>query len=173
MPSSATPSATSFAQEEMDLGEFGGDVIGERTDDDDSDVDVFDKQPKKRQRRAADRNVALLKIKAVVVISILLQSSNERCNFLQGWMGFFMNLLSIYNAVSSILKEISVKIKKEVHTLHAVFAYDNFDIAFTMAQPTLENRSTFVSATSATVIPLNGVDESNRDVLQSSAALWA
>ncbi|KIK79463.1 hypothetical protein PAXRUDRAFT_278897 [Paxillus rubicundulus Ve08.2h10] len=90
MPSSATPSATSFAQEEMDLGEFGGDVIGERTDDDDSDVDVFDKQPKKRQRRAADRNVALLKIKAVVVISILLQSSNERCNFLQGWMGFFM-----------------------------------------------------------------------------------
>ncbi|KIK97974.1 hypothetical protein PAXRUDRAFT_806556 [Paxillus rubicundulus Ve08.2h10] len=56
MPSSATLSATSFAQEEMDLGEFGGDEIGERTDDDDSDVDVFDKQPRKWPQRAADRN---------------------------------------------------------------------------------------------------------------------
>ncbi|KIK76013.1 hypothetical protein PAXRUDRAFT_78457, partial [Paxillus rubicundulus Ve08.2h10] len=91
--------------------------------------------------------------KAVVVISIFLQSSNEKCNSLQGWMGFFMksmcipkkaikvlahaglsiSLSSIHNAVTSMSKEISSTIRKEVRTLHAAFAYDNFDIAFNTA----------------------------------------
>lgn len=131
--------------------------------------------------------------KAVVVISIFLQSSNEKCNSLQGWMGFFMksmcvpekaievlahaglsiSLSSIHNVVTSMSKEISSTIRKEVHTLHAAFAYNNFDIVFNTAQPSLENRSSFVSATSATVVPLHGVDDSNCHVLRSSAALWA
>ncbi|KAF8835721.1 hypothetical protein BDN67DRAFT_877161, partial [Paxillus ammoniavirescens] len=151
------------------------------------------KHPRKQQHHANDRNVALLMIKAVVVISIFLQSSNEKCNSLQGWMGFFMksmcvpekaievlahaglsiSLSSIHNAVTSMSKEISSTIKKEVCTLHAAFVYDNFDIAFNTAQPSLENRSSFVSTTSATVVPLHSVNDSNCHVLWSSAALWA
>ncbi|KAG1739269.1 hypothetical protein EDB19DRAFT_1617548, partial [Suillus lakei] len=162
-------------------------------DGDEEDDGVFDKRPRKRQRRAGERNVALQHIKAIVIISICLQNTNERCNCLQGWMGFFMkstgvpekvievmahaglsvSLSTIYNMVTSISREISRDIKREVRTLRAAFAYDNFDFAFNVAQPTLENHSSFVSATSATVIPLYGVDESNEEALRSSAKLWA
>ncbi|KAG2109581.1 uncharacterized protein F5147DRAFT_575834, partial [Suillus discolor] len=169
------------SQNEMDLGELGGDEPHFEDDDDGDEEDdgEFDKRPRKRQRRAGERNVALQHIKTIVIISICLQNTNERCNCLQGWMGFFMkstgvpekvievmahaglsvSLSTIYNMVTSISKEISRDIKREVRTLRAAFAYDNFDIAFNVAQPTLENRSSFVSATSATVIPLYGVDE--------------
>ncbi|KAG1899747.1 uncharacterized protein F5891DRAFT_953413 [Suillus fuscotomentosus] len=160
------------------------------------DDGVFDKRPRKWQCHAGERNVALQHIiseKTVVIISICLQNTNERCNCLQGWMGFFMkstgipekvievmahtglsvSLSTIYNMVTSISKEISHDIKREVYTLHAAFAYNNFDIAFNVAQPTLKNHSSFVSATSATVIPLYSVDESNEEALWSSAKLWA
>ena len=36
------------------------------------------------------------------------------------------------------------------------FAYDNFDINFDSPEPTVENPSKFISATSATAIPLAG-----------------
>ncbi|KAG1754911.1 uncharacterized protein EDB91DRAFT_1043064 [Suillus paluster] len=170
-----------------------GTLCGELCKEDEDNNGAFDKWPKKRQRHAAERNVALQTIKAVVMISIWLQSTNEQCNCLQGWMGFFMkstcipekvievmahaglsvSLSTIYNMVTSISKEISCNIKKEVHTLRAAFAYDNFDITFNVAQPTLETRSSFISMTSATVIPLYGIDESNGEVLRCSAKLWA
>lgn len=87
--------------------------------------------------------------------------------------GLSISLSSIHNAVTSVSKEISSKIRSEVRTLRAAFAYDNFDIAFKTSQPTLENRSSFVSATSATVVPLFGIDESNAIALKCSAELWA
>ncbi|KAG2079458.1 uncharacterized protein F5147DRAFT_741279 [Suillus discolor] len=46
--------------------------------------------------------------------------------------GLSVSLSTIYNMVTSISKEISRDIKREA------FAYDNFDIAFNVAQPTLE-----------------------------------
>ncbi|KAG1842343.1 hypothetical protein F4604DRAFT_1884768 [Suillus subluteus] len=185
--------ATTFVQHEMDLGELGGDEPDVGDDEEEEDNRTYLDQPKKRQRRAAQRNIVLQTIKAVVIISICLQSTNERCNCLQGWMGIFMkstcvpekvvevmahaglsiSLSAICNAVASISEEISCNIKKEVCTLCTAFAYDNFDIAFITNQPTLENRSSFVSATSATVIPLHGVDESNADALRCSATMWA
>jgi hypothetical protein len=126
------------------------------------------------------------------MISICLQTSNSQCNLLQGWLGFFMrsacvpekvvevfahaglsiSLTSIHNAVSSISREISSKIKREVRTLQAGFAYDNFNIQFKAAQPTLEHRGSFMSTTSATVIPLYGINDNNVDALRSSAQLW-
>ncbi|KAG1890422.1 uncharacterized protein F5891DRAFT_965005 [Suillus fuscotomentosus] len=175
------------SQNEMDLGELGGDepYFEDNNDGDEEDDGVFDLW---YLSAAANCNQ-----KTVVIISICMQNTNKRCNCLQGWMGFFMkstgvpekvikvmahaglsvNLSTIYNMVTSILKEISRDIKREVHTLCAAFAYDNFDIAFNVAQPTLENHSFFVSTTSATVISLYGVDESNEEVLRSSAKLWA
>ncbi|KAF8834046.1 hypothetical protein BDN67DRAFT_915729 [Paxillus ammoniavirescens] len=185
-----------FEQDEMDLGEFGGDDPGplaERDDEESSDGGGPGKHLRKWQHRANNRNVALLTIMSLwIVISIFLQSSNEKCNSLQSWMGFFMksmcipekaievlahaglsiSLSSIHNAVTSMSKEISSTIRKEVHTLHAAFAYDNFNITFNTAQPSLENHLSFISATSATVVPLHGVNDSNCHALWSSAALW-
>ncbi|KAG2084330.1 uncharacterized protein F5147DRAFT_748810 [Suillus discolor] len=116
----------------MDLGELGGDEPHFEDDDDGDEEDdgEFDKRSRKRQRRAGERNVALQHIKTIVIISICLQNTNERCNCLQGWMGFFMkstgvpekvievmahaglsvSLSTIYNMVTSISKEISHKL---------------------------------------------------------------
>ncbi|KIK72120.1 hypothetical protein PAXRUDRAFT_836529 [Paxillus rubicundulus Ve08.2h10] len=60
-----------FEQDEMDLGELGGDDLRRgRDDEESSDGGGFEKHPKKRQRRAGERNVALLRIKSVAAISI-------------------------------------------------------------------------------------------------------
>jgi len=128
--------------------------------------------------------------KAVVIISICLQSSNAQCNLLQGWLGFFMksacvpekvvevfahaglsiSLTSIHNAVSSISKEIGSKIKARFERykqhLHMTTLISNSKL------PTLENRTSFVSATSATVIPLYGIDHNNANALRCSTHLW-
>ncbi|KAG2029678.1 hypothetical protein BDR03DRAFT_880197, partial [Suillus americanus] len=181
---------TQWAITIRDLGEFGGGDIGGMMREEDNLNEEADNG--KRQRRAAERNTALLVIRTVVMISICLQTFNSRCNLLQGWLGFFMrsacvpekvvevfarvglsiSLMSIHNAVSSISREISRKIKHEVRTLQAGFTYDNFDIQFKAAQPTLEHRGSFVSAMSATVVPLYGINNNNVDALRSSAQLW-
>ncbi|KAG1881034.1 hypothetical protein F4604DRAFT_1879629 [Suillus subluteus] len=175
---------------EMDLGEFGG----HRAEDweevvSDSGGDTKMK-PKKKQVRAAERNAALMVIKAVVCISIFLQNSNERCNYLQGMLGFFyhstsvpekvietlahaglsISISSIHSAVQSVSNQMSVRIRRAVRSLQSAFAYDNFDIDFKTEQPTLEHRSNFVSATSATVIPLFGVNST--DQLRCSQWIW-
>ncbi|KAG2109985.1 uncharacterized protein F5147DRAFT_575367, partial [Suillus discolor] len=177
-----------YVEEERDLGEFGGDDIGGMVYEDDVDEEADGKC----QCHAAERNAALLITRTIVMISICLQTSNAQCNLLQGWLGFFMrsvcvpekvvevfahagssiSLTSIHNAVLSISKEISSKIKCEVRTLQAGFAYNNFDIQFKATQPMLEHQGSFVSATSATVIPLYGINNNNADALQSSVQLW-
>jgi hypothetical protein len=49
-----------FAQNEMDLGELGGDELNVQQDEEDGDDDgAFDKQPKKQQRCAIERNIVL------------------------------------------------------------------------------------------------------------------
>ncbi|EGO22204.1 hypothetical protein SERLADRAFT_440219 [Serpula lacrymans var. lacrymans S7.9] len=181
-PMNRTP--PTLADGDSFMGELGGD------EDEKGDQET----PKKRWRRAATRNTALGMIKTVVCISIMLHNSNERCNYLQAILGLFchstgvpekvvevlahagssVSLTSIHHAVSSISKEISVKIsvkiKKEVWSMCSAFAYDNFDMDFKTAQPTIEHSSRFVSATSATVIPLFGV--SDPAALRCSAELW-
>src|ERR1700720_168192 len=117
--------------------------------------------------------------KSVVVINIFLQSTNEWCNYLQSILGIFyhstsvlekvvetlahaglsISLSSIHNVISSLSKEAAIRIKLIVQTLTAAFAYDNFNINFVTAQPTLEHETKFISVTSATVIPLFGVDD--------------
>ncbi|KAF9225045.1 hypothetical protein BS17DRAFT_795313 [Gyrodon lividus] len=157
---------------EMDLGEIGGENLQER---------VRGNEVEERAKELSDalHNALLLVIKVIVCISIFLQSSNERCNYLQGVLGLFYHLTSvpqkvietlahaglsvsiksIENAVGSVSKEVSNHIRKAAKTLWAVFAYDNFDIDFKMLQPTL----LFVSATLAMLIPLFSMP--NTDVL--------
>jgi len=56
-----------YVEEEMDLGEFGGDDIGATAgeegsmgEESEADSSIFEKQPRKRRHRAAARNPALL-----------------------------------------------------------------------------------------------------------------
>jgi len=112
--------------EEMDLGEFGGDrmdVSDSEIDDDPASNDEESKAHRKmtkRERKAAARNAALLAIvsehstlsesklltpskKTVVIISILLQSVNEKCNYLQSILGIFFHLTSVPEKVIETL----------------------------------------------------------------------
>jgi hypothetical protein len=84
--------------------------------------------------------------------------------------GFSISLTSIHRAVKSLSRDASHKIQMAVRTLTTAFAYDNFDINFKSPEPTVERPSSFVSATSATAIPLFGVADS--EVLRCSQCYW-
>ncbi|KAM6504000.1 hypothetical protein JOM56_000943 [Amanita muscaria] len=180
------------AQREGDLGEIGGE--GEGSDEDELEEDAGankkEAKAKKRRIRAASRNTALILIKAVVSISIFAQSTNERCNYLQSVLGIFyhstavpekvietlahaglsISLTSIHSAVKSLSQDAARKIKAALRTLTTALAYDNFDINFKSPEPTVERPSSFVSATSATAIPLFAVG--NPDALRRSQHYW-
>lgn len=84
--------------------------------------------------------------------------------------GISISLSSIHSAVKSLSKEASDRLRDSFRTLTMAVAYDNFDMAFKVAEPTLSRRSTFVSATSATAIPIYGLTDKN--ILRCSAELW-
>ncbi|THV04167.1 hypothetical protein K435DRAFT_649791, partial [Dendrothele bispora CBS 962.96] len=153
----------------VDLGDIGGD--DERDNENNAET--------RSKHRARARKGALIFIKTVVVISIIANSTSERCNYLQAILGIFfhscsvpekvietlshagfcISLSTIHRAIGSLSEKSSAALKMLVRTLAAMWGYDNFDIKFKAAHPTLENPSTFVSATSATTIPLFGVNE--------------
>ena len=130
------------------------------------------------------------KQKAVVSISIFAQSTNEQCNYLQGVLGIFyhstsvpekvietlahaslsISLTSIHTAVKSLSQDAAHKIKAAVCTLTMVLANNNFDINFKSSEPTVECPSSFISATSATAIPLFAVG--NPEALRCSQRYW-
>lgn len=62
------------------------------------------------------------------------------------------------------------RIRDGLRTLKVGIAYDNFDINFKTSEPTISHRSSFVSATSATAIPLVGIED--LEVLRCSDRLW-
>jgi hypothetical protein len=186
-------------EREMDLSKFGGDnmnVHNGRNEFDDGNSMESDKKARKCQHHAAAWNATLLTIiskcamngtssiicciqKYIIFISIILQSANEWCNYLQSILGIFchstsvpekvirtlahaglsISLTPIHNAISSLSKNAAIKIKKTVRTLTTAFAYDNFRISFIITEPTVEHQTKFVSVTSATVISLFGVDD--------------
>ncbi|KAF8225666.1 hypothetical protein L208DRAFT_1305388, partial [Tricholoma matsutake] len=128
--------------------------------------------------------------KSVVIISILLQSTNESCNYLQSILGIFLystnspkkvietlahagfsiSLSSIHCSVKSLLKEAEEKVRSEMQTLQTSVAYNNFDVHFKTSQPMLKHQSKFISVTLATLIPLFEVN--NPSVLWQSRELW-
>jgi hypothetical protein len=107
-----------------------------------------------------------------------LRSGSVRFRFFSGcgnrtfkhYAGLSISLSNIHKAVKSLSHDAGQKLKESVRTLQTAFAYDNFNINFKSSEPTVERPATFVSATSATAIPLYGVGDS--DVLQCSAQLW-
>ncbi|KAI9431079.1 hypothetical protein H4582DRAFT_1822991 [Lactarius indigo] len=166
---------------------------GERGDNSESDSEPEEDEPPRKRARTdvSSRNTAIRVIKCVVCISIVLQSANENCNHLQSILGIFIHsanvpqrvaevlahagltisIKSIQRAVKSMSIDSARKIKMGLRTLKMAVAYDNFDINFKTSEPTLAHQSSFVSATSATAVPLIGVD--NINVLRCSEALWS
>ncbi|KAJ8090290.1 hypothetical protein PM082_018886 [Marasmius tenuissimus] len=127
------------------------------------------KQTRRTQNRAA-RDRALVAIKRVVIISILGQSSNERFNSLQCFVGYFLESkhtpeivlelvshmgLSVSNqSIRNINNSLSMEAKRRLRSLPNVLnsIHDNFDMDFNVAQPTVENRKVHWSATAATFV---------------------
>ncbi|KAF9525695.1 hypothetical protein CPB83DRAFT_796037, partial [Crepidotus variabilis] len=176
---------------EGDLGEIGGDSMEMPRDG----APNAKKKLTKRQKRAAERNSALLLIvssASTIVFAIFLQSTNENCNYLQSILGLFyhstsvpekvidmlahaglsVSLTSIQRGIKRLSRQADQKIRASVQTMKTAFAYDNFDVNFRTEQPTLEHTSTFVSATSATAIPLYDIVNSPENILRCSQALW-
>ncbi|KAI9437120.1 hypothetical protein BJY52DRAFT_1130113, partial [Lactarius psammicola] len=173
-------------------------IRAEVEDDSDSDLGQTDedevdepRQPRKRLRKGVSAtNTALRVIKTVVCASIILKSVNKNCNYLQSILGIFVHsanvpqrvtevlahaglsisIKSIQRAVKSMSKDSAHRIKESLRSLKVAIAYDNFDINFKTSEPTLTHQSSFVSATSATAIPLVGVEDI--EVLRCSEDLW-
>ncbi|KZP09115.1 hypothetical protein FIBSPDRAFT_964223 [Athelia psychrophila] len=140
---------------------------------------------------AEERYQALVTIKKVVCISIMAQSTNQRCNTLQSIVGIFLHsagtpetvvelmsrlgisltTTSINNAVSSLSSESVTVIQQVGRTLLAAYAYDNVDIDLKHAMPTGDVlHDTLVHLTSGTLLQLDhGV---TREMLACSELLW-
>ncbi|KAJ6540519.1 hypothetical protein B0H19DRAFT_959500, partial [Mycena capillaripes] len=97
--------------------------------------------------------------KKVVIISMMMQSTNQQSNMLESVIGIFLHasntpskvietlarmgisisLDSIHNAVHSLSRETFERLRTMGQTLLVSYAYDNFDINFPHAIPTVEN----------------------------------
>ncbi|KDQ09598.1 hypothetical protein BOTBODRAFT_96838, partial [Botryobasidium botryosum FD-172 SS1] len=100
--------------------------------------------------------------KHVVVFSICMQSNEQRCNTLQTIVGVFAHLCnapervvemmahaglsvsssSVLNMVNSLSKKSKHLIRDFVQTTCVSVGYDNLDVAFKSAQPTIEKTVT-------------------------------
>ncbi|RPD54026.1 hypothetical protein L227DRAFT_512401 [Lentinus tigrinus ALCF2SS1-6] len=148
-------------------------------------------RPSKRQRRAGQRNAALLRIRLVIITSIMMISTNQRCNALASLVGLFchstsapelvievlsrtglsISLTAIHDMITSLSRNSSEAIRWLAKTLLCAFAYDNFDMDFKSSVPTVEKPgSTLQHATSALIFPLeHGVVPAD---LKFASELW-
>ena len=124
-------------------------------------------------------------------MSIIMFSTNQKCNALATAMGFFfhstntpelvvevfahaglsVSTTTIHNIVNSLSKSANDEIQKLAKTKVFAFAYDNFDMDFKSWSSTIEKPGdTFKHATSALVFPLaHGVAPED---LKHCASLW-
>ncbi|KAI0717550.1 hypothetical protein C8T65DRAFT_571664, partial [Cerioporus squamosus] len=153
--------------------------------------DEHGERPSKRQRRAGMRNGALVRIRLVIIMSILMISTNQQCNALASLVGLFchstsapelvievlsraglsISLTAIHDMINSLSRNSSEGIRRLAKTLLGAFAYDNFDMDFKSWLPTVEKPgSTLQHATSALIFPLeHGVTPED---LKCSSELW-
>ncbi|KAH9919663.1 hypothetical protein B0H21DRAFT_702085 [Amylocystis lapponica] len=140
---------------------------------------------------ASDSEDEYWRHKKVVCISIMMQSTHQRCNALQSMVGIFLHscnapeaiveLLSrigisvsrsaIDDAISSLSREAASDIKELGRTCCTAYAYDNFDVDIKHVTPTVEKpQDTLLHLTSGTLLRLDhGVTTED---LQCSEELW-
>ncbi|KAG1741905.1 uncharacterized protein EDB91DRAFT_1081690 [Suillus paluster] len=124
--------------------------------EDDSNVEVQNEgTTHSRENIKAKRRGAIVKIKKVVLMSIMLQSSNQKCNALQSIYGIFLHSCNtpqrvihmlarmgistcpatILNAIRSLSHESITHIQAMSQTLLVGYVYDNFDVDFKTSAP--------------------------------------
>lgn len=124
-------------------------------------------------------------------MSVMMHSSNQRCNTLQSLLGIFLHACNapqtvvelmahlgvsisttaINHAISSLSKESFRELRKLGGSLLTAYAYDNVDMDLKHTVPTIENPgATLIHLTSGTLIPLeHGV---TKEDLNCSKELW-
>ncbi|KAJ7218441.1 hypothetical protein GGX14DRAFT_356865 [Mycena pura] len=188
-------------------------LAAEEEDDPMMSVDEeLSKNPQTRAEKNAEQREALISIvdysfrrpgsvpnttsffvfqKRVVIISMMMQSTNQKCNAVESVFGIFLHASntpskviealahmgisiseqSIERAVKSLSAESYAKLREMGQSLLVGYAYDNFDIDFGVIVPTVEKETdTLTHMTSGTLIALeHGV---KADHLQCSKELW-
>ena len=122
--------------------------------------------------------------KKVVMISILMQGTNQKCNALESVFGIFLHSCNtpqkvidtlahmgitischtVHDTIHSLSLETYETLRKMGQTLLVAYAYDNFDIDFKTHVPTVEAKyhDTLTDLTSGTIIQLeHGVTTKN------------
>ncbi|KAI0310545.1 hypothetical protein OF83DRAFT_1032149, partial [Amylostereum chailletii] len=118
------------------------------------------------------------------MLSMLMKGTNQKCNALASVIGLFLHssnvpervievvshvglsigVTAINNSVNSLDRDVLKKFRVLGLSLTAAAAYDNFDVAFNVATPTVENDKNLAHLTSGTFIPLeHGVTEADLD----------
>ncbi|KAJ7198168.1 hypothetical protein GGX14DRAFT_374434 [Mycena pura] len=155
------------------------------------DTDLLEDSPAQRAQKHTERRDALIVIKKVVMISVMMQSTNAKCNALESVFGIFLHASNtpykvietlahmgisissdaIENAVHSLSRETHRTLRAMGETLLVGYAYDNFDINFPGIVPVVEKSTdTLTHLTSAGLIFLeHGVEA---DHLRCSDELW-
>ncbi|KAI0085494.1 hypothetical protein BDY19DRAFT_996633 [Irpex rosettiformis] len=156
-----------------------------------AEVDTRAERLRKRRAMAKKRRVALLDIRRAMVMSILMFSTNQKCNALATAMGMFfhstntpelvievfahaglsVSTTTIHNMITALSKSSNEELRKLATTKTLAFAYDNFNMDFKSWSSTIEKPGdTLKHATSALAFPLaHGVVAED---LKYSAALW-
>ncbi|KAM6489479.1 hypothetical protein JOM56_015036 [Amanita muscaria] len=137
------------------------------------------------------RKQKFLNIKKVVIVSIMMQSTNQKANTLQSILGIFLHSTgtpqrvinafacmgicitqtTIQAAVGSLSDNASDGIRELGQTLLAAYAYDNFDIDLKQSVPVLEkSNQTLKHMTSGLLFPL--LHGATKEDMACSEYLW-
>ncbi|EJF56829.1 hypothetical protein DICSQDRAFT_70649, partial [Dichomitus squalens LYAD-421 SS1] len=176
-------------EEDAVLWEMVGDIPGEETRPAQSRVPGSARIGRKCVTK--NPNVVCVQKKAVVIISILLQHRDQRCNTLQSTFGIFlhscnapeklikvlahmglsMSLTSVHRALNSLAIHSEKTLVDLGQTHLTAYAYDNFDVDDVALVPTVEgSRERLMHLTSGALFRL---DPSIRlDDLRCSSLVW-
>ncbi|KAI0687264.1 hypothetical protein C8Q76DRAFT_635549, partial [Earliella scabrosa] len=177
-PEQGMEEAEEDAEGEGEGGEQEGEVDGDLYDEED-------------EYEASTRRKGVIAMKSVVIISIAVQSTNQRCNALQSTVGVYLHACrasesiiellsrigisisraSIDSAVKSLWKEAHINVKELARTLLGAWAFDNFDVEIKHLVPTAERpQDALLHLTSGTLLRLDhGVTPAD---LRCSEELW-
>ncbi|RDB20638.1 hypothetical protein Hypma_012103 [Hypsizygus marmoreus] len=147
-------------------------------------VEEDEDEPEDMLDQVEQRHNALITIKKVVCLSVMLQSSNHRCNALQSIIGVFLqscntpetvreflahaglsvSTTSINKAISNLSRESELKIRQLGQMFSSLYALDNLDIDLKHSVPTIEKtQDTLIHLTSGTMLPLHEVTLNDLD----------
>ncbi|KIJ96064.1 hypothetical protein K443DRAFT_58662, partial [Laccaria amethystina LaAM-08-1] len=145
---------------DITMGDAVGDMSEDETPEDSGDIRLINEDedaPEDLIEQVQHQLNSL--IKQVLCLSIMMHSTNQRCNSLQSIIGVFLHACNtpdavlellahlgvsispstISNAVSNLSKESSSDIRKLGRTLLTLYAYDNLDVDLKHLVPTVEN----------------------------------